>query len=187
MQSTLRPLLIDFTPPNWRLRIRRINGISWLLLFIALVSFSMVAYKTLETQLQHKKNIAMMTSLQKQIDSTKKKSLVPLKSNMSTEKIKQINDVVTQLNIPWSTFFESLEENASDEVAFLSIEPNAIKRLVRIQAETKDSEHMLEYIRHFKKSSNFANVVLLKYDINELDPNKPVRFMFEAQWGKGDQ
>ena len=187
MQSTLRPLLIDFTTPSWRLRMHRINGISWLLLFLALVSWSIVVYKVLETQLQHKKNIATLTALQSQIGSTKKKSLMPLKPTMSAEKIKQIDDVVTQLNIPWSTFFESLEESASDEVAFLSIEPNAIKRLVRIQAETKDIEQMLDYIRRFKKTPNFNNVVLLKYDINELDPNKPVRFMFEAQWGKGDK
>ena len=28
----------------------------------------------------------------------------------------------------------------------------------------------------------FASVVLIKHEVNEQDPNKPLRFQFEAQW-----
>ena len=42
---------------------------------------------------------------------------------------------------------------------------------------------MIEYVAQLKQQELFgAGVQLLRHEINELDPGKPLRFQVEAHW-----
>ena len=93
-----------------------------------------------------------------------------------------VNAAVAQLNIPWRDLLDAVESATPKDVALLSLEPDAHKDILRGVAEAKTSDDMLSYIEQLKKPGFFDIVVLTKHEINEQDPNKPLRFQFEAHW-----
>ncbi|HZV65151.1 MAG TPA: PilN domain-containing protein, partial [Telluria sp.] len=63
-----------------------------------------------------------------------------------------------------------------------ALEPDARKRTMRITAEAKTSDDMIAYVEQLKQQELFAAVVLTRHEINDQDPNKPIRFQLDAQW-----
>ena len=97
-----------------------------------------------------------------------------------------VNAAVAQLNIPWRDLLDAVESATPKEVALLSLEPDAHKNILRGVAEAKTSDDMLSYVEQLKKPGFFDLVVLTKHEVNEQDPNKPLRFQFEAHWQGGE-
>jgi Tfp pilus assembly protein PilN len=93
-----------------------------------------------------------------------------------------INAAVLQLNLPWSDVFDAIEEATPANIALVSIEPDAKKQLVKGTAEALNSDDMIAYIERLKKVALFVNVELIKHEVSEQDPYKPMRFEFAAQW-----
>ena len=99
------------------------------------------------------------------------------------QEVKQANAVILELNLPWKELFESFESAQNGDVAVLSIEPDAQKGLVRIGGEAKSLESLPAYLAHLQKVTLFRDVVLLNHQVQEQDPQRPVRFMLQATWG----
>ncbi|HEY8357539.1 MAG TPA: hypothetical protein VIL30_08780 [Ramlibacter sp.] len=91
------------------------------------------------------------------------------------------NQVVRQLNTPWGGLLAVLEATTPDDVALVSIEPDARQGSVRIQAEARTLEVLLAYAQSLKGAGLFADVVPVKYETNEQDPNRPARLMLNLQ------
>ena len=49
-------------------------------------------------------------------------------------------------------------------------------------AEARSSDAMIAYLEALKEQELFTGVALTRHEINELDPNKPIRFQLEAEW-----
>ncbi len=96
------------------------------------------------------------------------------------QRIQGLNRVIRQLNAPWSDIFDALEKQAQAEVALVSIEPDASKGSVRIEAEAKRLEDLLEYARRLGQSSQFQHVTPVKHEINERDAARPFRMSIDA-------
>lgn len=111
-----------------------------------------------------------------------------LQSNRKADKgenlqeINYANSVIRQIALPWDNLFTALESVRNDKVAVLSIEPNAQKGLVKISGESKTPEEMLDYIRSLQTQGTLTNVFLASHQIQERDPEKPVRFALTAGW-----
>jgi hypothetical protein len=93
-----------------------------------------------------------------------------------------INAAVQQLNLPWSDVFDAIEEATPANIALVSIEPEAKKQVVKGAAEALTSDDMIAYIERLKKVDLFVHVDLIKHEVSEQDPYKPLRFEFEAKW-----
>lgn len=103
------------------------------------------------------------------------------KPALRTEQRRAWNQVVRQLNTPWGGLLAALEATTPDDVALVSIEPDARQGSVRIQAEAKALEVLLAYAQALKAVALFADVVPLKHETNEQDPNRPVRLTLNLQ------
>jgi Tfp pilus assembly protein PilN len=55
--------------------------------------------------------------------------------------------------------------------------------MVRITAETRGSDEMIGYVEKLQAQNWFTAVALTHHETNDVDPNKPLRFQVEAQWG----
>lgn len=99
---------------------------------------------------------------------------------LSEQQIVAINSAIGQLNTPWSALLDGFERVASDEIALLQIEPDHRRRLVKGVAETKDHQRMLNYLERLGAGAPFAGAIVTRQEVNEKDPNRPLRFMFEA-------
>ena len=107
---------------------------------------------------------------------------VARKTNISEAQANAVNGAVAQLNIPWRDVLDAIESSTPKEIALLSLEPDARKNILHGMAEAKSSDDMLAYIEQLKKPGFFDVVALTKHETNDQDPNKPLRFQFEAHW-----
>ena len=85
-------------------------------------------------------------------------------------------------NRPWQALFTTLEALASDDVALLSLTPDARKRQLRITAEARDLGAMLDYHRKLEDTPALRDVSLVNHEFAEQVQGRPVRFSLLASW-----
>ena len=95
----------------------------------------------------------------------------------------QAKAIILELNLPWKELFEAIESYQKDDVAVLAIEPDAQKGLVRISAEAKSLDSLVAYLAYLQKIPLLRDIELVTHQIQEQDPQHPVRFMLQATWG----
>lgn len=99
------------------------------------------------------------------------------------QEIRRANDVLRQISLPWDRLFQVVESSVSQDVTLLGMEPDIEKHVVRISCEAKNIAAMLSYIRQLEAQHEFGSIYLQSHQIQEHDPEKPVRFSLVAAWG----
>lgn len=98
------------------------------------------------------------------------------------QEIRHANEILRQLSLPWEKLFRAVESSVNQEVTLLGMEPDIEKHIVHISCEAKNIGAMLNYIRQLEKQHDFGSVYLQSHQIQERDPEKPVRFSLVAAW-----
>ncbi|MCU6498898.1 PilN domain-containing protein [Rugamonas sp. A1-17] len=93
-----------------------------------------------------------------------------------------VNGAIMQLNLPWRDLQDAVAAATPRSVALVAMEPDPRKQALKITAETKTSDDMVAYVAELKQQELFTGVVLTRHEINEQDPNRPLRFQLEATW-----
>jgi Tfp pilus assembly protein PilN len=93
-----------------------------------------------------------------------------------------VNGAIMQLNLPWRELQDAVLAATPRTVALVAMEPDPRKRILKITAETRTSDDMVGYIEALKEQDSFSSVMLTRHEINEQDPNRPLRFQLEATW-----
>lgn len=154
-----------------------------ILLAVTLAAMALTAYYY--AGLVHKANLWERKSSQFE-RTAKKQGLVEWMSAKETShqsgEIKRANTVLHQLTLPWDRLFEAVEASGSKEVALLALEPDPEKGTVKIGGEAKNYPAVMDYIRALKQQPIFGNVQLQNHQIQEQDPEKPVRFTMTVDW-----
>lgn len=96
--------------------------------------------------------------------------------------VKKANAVMSELDLPWEALFNSVEHAASEDVALLSFQPNAVGRTMRIGGEAKNIPAMLDFVGALEREPALEDAYLLKYEIKRDDPQGPVIFSLTASW-----
>jgi Tfp pilus assembly protein PilN len=96
--------------------------------------------------------------------------------------VQHANQVLRQLSLPWDALFSAVEASGGKNIALLSLEPDLRKGTVTISAEAKDFDAMLEYVRQLGKRDVFGSVLLQNHQVQQADPEKPIRFSLRAVW-----
>ncbi len=103
-------------------------------------------------------------------------------SREQAERLAQMRSVSQQLQRPWQQLFAMLEAQPQEDVALLSLTPDARKGQVRIAAEARDLEAMLAYHQRLEQSAELSDVSLLNHEVLASQPEHPVRFTLTATW-----
>jgi len=93
--------------------------------------------------------------------------------------------VVAHLTGPWETLFKTLEAIDSPDVALLALTPDMQAHKIRIYAEARSFTAMLSYYSALEQTRAFGEVALVDHEIQQSDPQRPVRFSMTAAWGGG--
>jgi Tfp pilus assembly protein PilN len=93
-----------------------------------------------------------------------------------------VNGAILQLNLPWRELQDAVLAATPRTVALVAMEPDPRKRILKITAETKTSDDMVDYVAALKDQDGFSGVTLTRHEINDADPNRPLRFQLEATW-----
>lgn len=107
----------------------------------------------------------------------------PIPKARLDEQVKNAEAVVRQLALPWALLIHALEEAATKDVAILQLQPDAQQRLLKITAEARDNDAMLEYLRKLAAAKALFRVHLLSHQVQSEDPQRPIQFSVQA-WFK---
>ena len=105
-----------------------------------------------------------------------------VKSEMSSEQIQQIQITVGALTLPWNELLQGIEKADMQDIALLSLDPNSKKQQVTLSGEAKNLQTALSFIQKLEAQPMLEKVSLQKYNIDEANLFKPVKFTLIAQW-----
>jgi Tfp pilus assembly protein PilN len=94
--------------------------------------------------------------------------------------VKQANQVLRQLSLPWNALFNAVETSGGQSIALLSMESDMQKGTLKISGEAKDLNALLTYVRKLSTREVFSGVFLQNHQIQQTDPEKPLRFSLLA-------
>lgn len=180
----MKKLYVDFAPRSvWR-TIVRIGRISWVFGGIGFMLWASAAITSFHLAKQHGAAEIELRRLQAELERRTAPKPLPKRMAIPDAQAGAVNSAIAQLNLPWREVFDAVESATPATIALLALEPDAKKHLVKGMAEAKSSDGMIAYIEQLKQQAFFGAVILTKHEINEQDPDKPIRFQFEAQWAE---
>lgn len=181
----MRRLNIDFVArPLWRLPVAaRLRAILAVLGGLALSAAATLAWQAQQLDRQITES-AQAVMLARQALLARTPPRPPLR--LSAVQVAAINGAIGQLNTPWPAMLDAFESVATAEIALLQIEPDNRRRLVKGVAEAKDHRGMLDYLAALGSVAPFARAVVTRQEISDRDPNRPLRFLFEALLDDGE-
>lgn len=130
----------------------------------------------------NKPAIASATSTSPDAAKPRSKSRDTLQSSpqeLTSEQRRQLSSVIRQLNTPWQDVFEQIEADTPKDIALISIEPDAKRAVLRLQAEATTLETLLSYAARVQYQGVLGLLTYSKHETNEQDPNKPIRLTVE--------
>ncbi len=174
LDMALNALALDFkqTPRHWS-----VLGLLLLLIGGAVLAYVANTERSLTGQIELAE--ARMAVLAKR---GKFKPMQPIDAQELQQDIRQANDILQQLALPWDSLFKAVEANSEKEIALLSIQPDVNKHLVRIGGEAKNFDALLAYITRLEQSHILNHVYLVSHEVRTQDAEKPVRFALLANW-----
>jgi Tfp pilus assembly protein PilN len=98
------------------------------------------------------------------------------------EQVKNAEAVVRQLTLPWARLIETIEAAGNNDVAILQLQPDAQQRLLRITAEARNQDAMVDYLRRLAQVDGFGHVHLLNHQVQQEDPQRPIQFAAQASF-----
>jgi hypothetical protein len=94
-------------------------------------------------------------------------------------------DIARQLATPWQKLFQSVERAYSEEVALLSVQPDAQRGSVSLVGEAKGYRDVLSFVRRLNHEAPLGDAHLVGTEIREADPQRPLVFTIAARWRTG--
>jgi Tfp pilus assembly protein PilN len=178
----MNTIQIDFARPSMFRTLVRMQALTMLILALGVVLCMSAGIATFRLKIQQSLVEADgRVTHTKLVRQTSVKTVAKI-SAVSPLQAKAINQATSQLNLPWPDLLDTIEGSTPASIALLSLEPDGKIHLLKGLAETKTSDSMLAYVEQLRQQPFFSSVVLIKHEINEQDPNKPLRFQFEARW-----
>lgn len=178
----MKKMHIDLAQPSLRRTIYRTPRAAWSLALaaIALLPALVVGFnKCTDAQRRYEMQVASMRAHEQAPAALKTAVRQP---QLVPERAAAINAAIMQLNLPWRELHDAVQAATPPSVALLALEPDARRRVLRITAEAKSSDDMIGYVEQMQAQEWFSGVALTRHEINEQDPNRPIRFQLDAQW-----
>jgi Tfp pilus assembly protein PilN len=178
----MRALMLDFQPR------RRSTPLGWSLLAggVVLALTCTLIQQHLSVESEQQQGHLQTTQRVLNGDTGAKVNLTPAETREQAQNLAEMRKVSQQLRRPWERLFATLEAMPRDDIALLTLTPDARKGQVRISAEAKDLDAMLEFHRRLEASDELSDVSLLSHEIVANVPEQPVRFNLSATWEIGD-
>lgn len=179
----MKKVRIDFAPPGLVRSVFRTPRLGWLALWVLVcVVFGLVAANLGLGKRQWEIELLRAQSQARTQAQARTAAPAVARPPVPDAQAAAVNAAVLQLNLPWRALHDAVQAGTPASVALLALEPDARRHSVRITAEAKSSDDMIAYVEQLQKQEWFSTVVLARHEINEQDPNRPIRFQLDAQW-----
>lgn len=172
---------IDFAPPSLLRALTRAHPVAWLAGVAGLAACIGAGVQGYRLDEQSARLQAALQTLHAQ----QARAAAPATQGppVTEAQAGAINAVAARLNLPWRDLFRTIEAaTPPDRIALLELSPDPSRRAVKGSAEARNAEDMLAYVTKLGEQPFFASVSLVRHEVNEQDPNRPLRFQFVAEW-----
>lgn len=172
----MRPLTLDYL-------IRRKPG--WIRVVacaLAVLSLAYLADRYAQLQIEQSNLRAKASKLQSALRQSSDKHGSSVAKAATDSEVVLANETINRLSVPWESLFQIVEISHFDDIALLSIQPELENHTLVLTAEAKDLTGMLEYLRRLTQGALPVNVKLMSHQVQQQDPQKPVRFVVHADW-----
>lgn len=147
----------------------------------ALMSCAAVAWQAWKANEQLMLARASLATLQRQKVQRMDRAVASATPQLTAQQRQTWAQVARQLNTPWASLLDALEAGTPDNVALVSIEPDARVGSVRLQVEARTLDTLLAYAKELGALPLFESVSLIKHETNEQDSNRPVRLSLDLR------
>jgi Tfp pilus assembly protein PilN len=172
---------IDFAPPSLARSVLRAPRLAWAA--VAILGAAAVALAMTHAGLERRQHEIDLLRAQSRVATQAPAPVaVALRPPVPEAQATAVNAAVLQLNLPWRALHDAVQAGTPANIALLALEPDARKNTVRITAEAKTSDDMIAYVEALQKVEWFSAITLARHEINDQDPNRPIRFQLDAQW-----
>ena len=155
--------------------------VSWLLLAIALAFAAEVATSYVKTWMEIEARTAKLARLSGARPAREAAESTPA-GPLSKEEFGAAQDTILRLSMPWDNVFRALEAARSDDVALLSIEPDAGSGSLSITGEARSYPAALTYVAWLSHEKTLKNVRLARHEFDRSDARGRVSFTISADW-----
>ncbi|WP_229259777.1 hypothetical protein [Duganella aquatilis] len=173
---------IDFAPRSVRRAWFHIHPAVLALAGVGLLLCAGAAFGGWQLAAQKREREHQLQHLQARVAAMSARPVEVTKAAIPEAQATFVNGAIRQLNLPWRELQDAVLTATPRTVALIAMEPDAGKRILKITAETKNSDDMVAYVEGLKEQESFTSVMLSRHEINEQDPNRPLRFQLEATW-----
>ena len=179
----MKRLHIDFAPPSLARTVHRTGPLAWSLAVLALLLCAAVGATGWQMLARQRAVDGQLALVRAQVKPPTA-AAASAQPSIGEAQAQAVNAAVLQLNLPWRALQDAVEQATPKSIALIALEPDPRRRSMKITAEAKASDDMIAYIEQLKEQELFGAgaVTLLRHEIGELDPNRPIRFQLEAQW-----
>jgi hypothetical protein len=112
--------------------------------------------------------------------AARRAAAVKLDPRLLDDAARRAQFVTLELRLPWNALFEAIELAAEPAVALLGIEPDVRRSALRITAEARNRQAMLDYVARLGAQPPIARALLESHA--ERGAGAPVRFTLIAYW-----
>lgn len=170
-----RRLDLDLSPTR-----RKVRPTSWALLVIGVLAVGVTGVQFQNASGQHLREARALGALEKSLAESGSAG-TPKPSPAEARRARASSAVVKELRVPWGRLFGALEAVSGQDVALLSVEPSAQRQELRLVAEAKSSDAMLDFLEALRAQS-LRDVVLVSHQVQAQTPGAPLRFQARAVW-----
>lgn len=178
----MKSMNIDFAARTWRRTLFHLHPLVITAGAVGLALCVGAAFSGWQLLQQQREREHQLRHQQERLAVRSKAQVAAPKVQIPAEQAAFVNVAVMQLNFPWRDLQDAVAAATTSNVALLALEPDARKHILKLTAETRNSDDMVGYIEQLKEQELFSGVALTRHEINEQDPNRPLRFEIEAVW-----
>ena len=96
------------------------------------------------------------------------------------EAVRAAETVLRQLALPWPEIVRTVEAAATSDVAVLQLQPDALRRELRLSAEARNQDMMMEFLRRLAAAKALGEVHIVSHQVQLEDPQRPLQFSILA-------
>lgn len=174
---------IDFAPASLQRTLYRTRTGTWFLAALAVAACVACAVVGQRLVVQQRADSAELAAAFTRAKAPVLVAVTAPPPKISEQQAAAVNAAIMQLNLPWRALHDAIGAATPPNIALLALEPDPRKSSMKITAEAKTSDEMITYVESLKKQDLFVEVLLLRHEVSEQDPNRPIRFQIEAAWG----
>jgi Tfp pilus assembly protein PilN len=98
------------------------------------------------------------------------------------DEVVAVNAAISEIVMPWTSVFKTLEATDSPDVKLMSVEPNIKKQALRMNAVAMDVDSMMRYVDDLSQQKMLKSVALVTQQSADINGQPAVHFVVEARW-----